>query len=659
MSEENFSGSAQITNEGIKKHFKNYEPVDALYELVWNSLDAKASTVEINIIHNDLDGLDQILVVDNGEGIDVKDQDNNFGKFNESSKKHDDDKHGSHGRGRLAFHRLCDDAIWFTSREGYHAKIEINSGSIKDYNGFYIEETDQHQALKSFESGTCVELINFAGKNLPKLGKILENFSREFGWYLALNENVRISINNKEVLIPPHELFEKSFNIEDHKFSAKVIRWEDRPSSEKSYNYLINGRGRVVQKELSKFNNKITFHTSAYVASDWIDQYDPDTLELSAEHQQNSYIYREIMKELLSFQREIYKAFLIKFVDEEIQKYDENGYFPSYSGLDANYAEWRKSNTKSVLKNIYVADPTIFNKIKEKQAKVLVRLLDVLLVSNENDALFDVLDGVLDLNSESIAALAEQMSRTTLENIISTIEVLQKRQLSVHKLREIIGVRYKEVLETPDLQKIIENNTWLFGPQYTTLGAEEDTFTRIARNLREQVKGIHDVESGDIFEDVEIKGANKQVDLFLARKIPTFDADGKEIFKCVIIEIKRPSVSLNKKHLQQLDDYAEILAKHPDFSSDKLRFELILVGRKISKEDIQIRQRLKSLKEKAEYGLVTDTDNMKCYVKDWFTIFDEFELSNNYLLGNLQTKLEDLTADPTVSMVKELQKEIA
>lgn len=39
MNEVKFSGSTQITNEGIKKHFKSYESVKALYELVWNSLE--------------------------------------------------------------------------------------------------------------------------------------------------------------------------------------------------------------------------------------------------------------------------------------------------------------------------------------------------------------------------------------------------------------------------------------------------------------------------------------------------------------------------------------------------------------------------------------------------------------------------------------------
>jgi len=80
-----------------------------------------------------------------------------------------------------------------------------------------------------------------------------------------------------------------------------------------------------------------------------------------------------------------------------------------------------------------------------------------------------------------------------------------------------------------------------------------------------------------------------------------------------------------------------------------------LIGRKISKDDVQIRQRMANLKDKSEYGLVSQGDRMKCYVKDWFTIFDEFALSNHYLLEKLNTKLGDLSVEETSELVAELQ----
>lgn len=82
-----FKGTANITDQGIKKHFKNYEPWQALFELVWNGLDAKASRIDINIESNNMDGLELIHVIDNGDGIDFHNFSDNFDRFNESLKK--------------------------------------------------------------------------------------------------------------------------------------------------------------------------------------------------------------------------------------------------------------------------------------------------------------------------------------------------------------------------------------------------------------------------------------------------------------------------------------------------------------------------------------------------------------------------------------------
>ncbi|WP_434567740.1 ATP-binding protein [Vibrio chagasii] len=652
-----FNGTAEITDEGVKKHFNKFEPEHATFELVWNGFDANATTININITSNDMQGIECLEIIDNGEGVDVTNLKSSFERFNESTKLNNDDKHGSQGRGRLAFHRMCASADWYTKRDGYDAKISIKASSIKKYQGNYLTPEEQNNALKPLKSGTCVSLTNFHKE--PTEESLLKRLSKEFGWYLALNPEKCIIVNGTKVGIPLHELHEKVFEVEDYTFTVKVIQWEEKPSSEKSHNYIVDGDNRIISKYLSKSNNKVSFFTSAYAFSIFFNDYDSEALELDPKGQSDKKIITKLLQKMTEFQRDIYKSYLRRFVDDEIERFENNGYFPEYRNVDLEYAEWRKGNTKKVVKDIYLADPQIFNRLNAKPAKILIRLLDKILVSNENDTLLEVLDGVLDLNSNVIQKLACQLKTTTFENIISTIEILQRRQQAIHKLREIMNHRFSEVLETPDLQKIIENNTWLFGPQYTTLGAEEDTFTSVAKNLRHKIKDIDLISDNDIDDGLEVEGVNRQVDLFLARKVPTYDMKGNQVYKCVIIEIKRPGVSLNKKHLQQVDDYCEIIAKHPAFNSEKMVFEVILIGRKLSKDDFQIKQRMNNLRDKSELGLVTYDDKIKCYVKDWYTIFDEFDLSNNYLLGTLNSKLESFTDNSTKELVSDLQEETA
>lgn len=281
--------------------------------------------------------------------------------------------------------------------------------------------------LHDIESGTCVELTHFQGSSLPTEEQLFDKLNVEFGWYLAINKARQILVNGIPIVIPSHDLHEREITASGIDFCVKVVRWDDKPSSEKSFNYLVDKHNKVIKKTLSKFSNKPNFYVSANVYSDWLDGYDPDDLAMSREHVEAEIIISKLTKLLTEFQREIYNDFLRKFADSELERFQKNGYFPDYKGVDKTYAEWRKGNTKSVIKEIYVADPSVFNNLNKKQAKIIVRLLDAILVSNENDSLFDVLDGMLDLDGESIDLFAKQLSKTTLENIVSTIESLQKR----------------------------------------------------------------------------------------------------------------------------------------------------------------------------------------------------------------------------------------
>ena len=158
-----------------------------------------------------------------------------------------------------------------------------------------------------------------------------------------------------------------------------------------------------------------------------------------------------------------------------------------------------------------------------------------------------------------------------------------------------------------------------------------------------------------IEDEATVEGANRQSDLFLARKILSHDSFGRQIYRCIIIEIKRPSIALNVKHLRQLDDYAGIIKKYPEFSSENMHFELILIGRRISSADIEIASRMESQISKGEIGLVSDNPRMKRYVLNWYTLLDGFELSNDFLLKNLKLKRESLSDLSKESLVESLQ----
>lgn len=648
----NFAGVAEIGNEGIKKHFENIDLWEPLFELVWNGFDAKAQNVAVVLSENDLRGVDKVAVLDDGEGIDYTKLPETFGRFNDSSKKADVALHGSHGRGRLAFHRVCRNAAWYTRSTKGDAVIEVNAATIKDYSGRVLVPALQCAMLQNKAHGTLVELCQFT-VNLPELDALREKFSIEFGWFLAVRPEKYLTVNEKTVTVPKNEVTSKTISINGYNFSVQVIRWESKPASEKSFTYLMNGKGELVYKVLSTLNNKPNFYTSVCVSSLWADKFSQhrDLLNQDA-HTPASRTWQKLLNELRKLTDSIYEEFLRKMAEKVVQGYEDAGYFPTYVGLDAVEKAWRQRYVRELIKQIYIADPQVFHKAAKKQLKIIIRLLDRISVSNENDALFEVLNGALDLSDESMKRLADQLQQTSLENIVASIEVLQRRALAVQKLRFVMNERYRTVLETPDLQQIIENNTWLFGPKYETIGAEEDSFTKVAKKLRDSTVGRSLVDEDDVEESGDLVGAQRQTDLFLARKLPTYDSRGQQIYKCIVIEIKRPAISLNKKHLRQLEDYADIIKKYPEFTSTKMHFELILVGRQISSADEQIKSRLNSLIPRGEQGLVSDDPRMKLYVLNWYSLLDSFELSNDFMLEHLKlkrAKLDDATKEELVA----------
>lgn len=657
MSNMDFSGSADITDEGIRKHFKTYDASRALFELVWNGFDAEAKSINITVSYNDLGGVDFITVLDDGKGIDFHHSENNFRKFNDSNKRGIADQHGSHGRGRLAFCKICNDATWYTRFNNDDAIIKINGANIKNFSGKRISAAEQIALVGSRGHGTYVELRNFKG-GFPQELALTNLLSDAFGWYLALNESRKLILNGVNIEIPEHQINTKTIFVAEELFNVNVIRWERQPSSEKSHIYLLSGSDKVVYKELSSLNNKVGFFASVCVVSSWANAFceSGESFLSGVINNPDSKTWKELNKQLSAFTQEVYEDFLRELADKRIDSYVEGGEFPEYKGVEPEYAKWKLNNIKGIVKTIFISDPSFVTSLKKKQRKVLISLLDKFSVSSENESLLDILESVLDLDQASLDRLAGHLKHNKLENIISSIEALQKRQIAALRLRELMVDHHKIVGETPDLQRIIESNTWLFGPQYETLGAEEHTFTKIAERFRQQVRE-QELEIGlDLEADATISGASRQVDLFLARKILERDSAGNQYYRCIVVEIKKPSISLNWKHLQQLDDYARILKSHPEFQSDSVKIELILIGRKISDADTEISGRIASHRSQNEPGLVMDDGKIKRYVKNWFSILDGFEITNNFMLKQLKVNRDMIESASKQELISNLQK---
>lgn len=656
-----------ITDGSIKKRFGAIPAWKMMSEYIWNGLDAGASNVNVTINLNELGGVESIEIHDNGEGIDFHNLDKNFDNWDDSSKKQVTLK-GSQGRGRYSFHKYATTATWYTRRNNQNARIEIDSSCITTYKFQPLDETEQIKDIITNGSGTSVFLSGITSEKsqkIPPLESIINSLSNEFGWKLIVCSDINISVNGTPLTPPQHKLFQDTINIDENKFSSSIIQWLNKPSGEKSYNYFRDLKDQQRHRSLTGFNYKNDFFISGYIQSEWFNNFQATAslnkdFFIDNEKTDGSKVLDKLLKELRKKTDEIYQKFLRERAAQLVDKFESKGYFPVYKWEKEADRLSRIEHTKKLVTSICIADPSAFNGLKAKQTKIIIALLDRLSTSSENGSLLEILENILDLDKDRLDEFASQISKSKLDHIISTIGHLQKCDLVVQKMKHLFKEHAKEVLETPDLQGIIEANTWLFGSQYTTIGAEEDDFSKTAKNLRNSDVEILDgdkISSSDLIEGATIEGAKGQVDLFLARKMITVDhSTHEEFIKCTIIEIKRPSVALNKKHLAQAERYAEVLTKHPAFNDERMRFDVVLVGTKISQNDTQIARRLKDLAGKGGAGLVSGADErIRVYVKSWSTIFNDFDVTHRSLLQKLKIQRDKLEYKSKTTLVDELQ----
>jgi len=656
--------TATISNESITKRFKSHKPYEVVSEYVWNGIDAKAKEVNIKLyFYNDeIQTVDKIDIIDNGDGIDFQNPDKNFDNWDSSSKDSFDEK-GSQGRGRFSFHKIATQATWYTCHHGEHAIISAFSQEIPDYSITPIAAHNQDSNVLKNMKGTCVSLTNITKKQaekIPRIEQLLKEFSLEFGWKLIIDNKLSIKVNSTDIKPPKHRLHTFDKEIDGHNFSISLIIWDEKPNKEKSYNYYYNSEIRYVYNDLTGLNYKNGFYLSAYITSSWFDNFNTSTnrtlsLYDDNESSPNSETFTKLKSFIKNESRRLYNEFIIEQADELVEDFENKGFIPTYKHEKEEEQRLRIEHTKNLIKSIHIAEPNTFNGLKSnKHKKILVALLDKITVSNENDSLLEVLEGVLDLTQEKLDTLANQIKRTKLDHIISTIEVLTKRSDTIEKLKYLFEMFSKDTKETPDLQKIIENNFWLFGAQYEIIGAEEDDFQKTSEKLLRTITNKDQIEIEDLVNsNLSLENIRCQTDLFLARKMITYTEEIGSHFKCTVIEIKRPSTVLNEKHLRQIEKYAAVINKHTGFNDPDMTFDIILVGCKISTDDYIIKQRLKDNRGKGHKGLVFGAESrIRGYVRTWAEIFNEFDITHKHLiiqLRNQRVKIESPTKDELVS----------
>ncbi|UUY01728.1 ATP-binding protein [Svornostia abyssi] len=125
----------KLTAEHLER-IGSTQPLTGLIELIWNALDADATEIEVKFGRNELDGIEDIRVTDNGHGMLASEIQEGFGAIGASRKQAQRTSpggramHGREGRGRYRAAGIGNRILWRTiaadpTQDGQHFRTTV------------------------------------------------------------------------------------------------------------------------------------------------------------------------------------------------------------------------------------------------------------------------------------------------------------------------------------------------------------------------------------------------------------------------------------------------------------------------------------------------------------------------------------------------------
>ncbi|RGM58034.1 ATP-binding protein [Bacteroides uniformis] len=626
-------GDKSIDNAGIPSDYKL-----AISEYIWNGFDAKATNVDIQFKPNEIGYISSFSISDNGEGINLSTIESTFGAFLDSQKRQTfqrtSEVKGKMGKGRFSFINFCSKAVWKTRYKQednsiLQYDITINEGD-KDY-----YETNNNQIIQQGNTGTEVFFYNL--KNISSSHFTHPSFSeflaQEFGWFLHLNKEKGYSISINGIAIDYEYLIAEDETITEHisdfEFEISYIRW-DKKIGDKFYYYYLNSNKYELGKELTSFNNNaINFFHSIYISSDYFDNFsfeEKPQPRIDNVKNQSDFVYKNLKKKLLSFLKEKEKKYVKESAANKlIADYEKNGILPRFR--DNKYDKERKQDLLNVIKEIYCIQPKIFKGLKKEQQQTCVGFLNLLLDTDERENILSILSGIVTLSEEERTQLAQTLRTTSLSRILRTIKMIKNRFEVVEQLKNLVFDLKKFATERNHIQVAIEENYWLFGEQFHLVSADE-TFEKALSNY------LYILDGNENEQQINSEERNRRPDIFMCRKHKIADNSdfSNMLEENVIVELKRPTVTIGKKQFRQIEDYLDLIKGEERFNSQMRSWKFFVVSNKV---DDFIKDQYKSFQDKNKRFLVHMKEQFEIYAMTWDDIFQLFEIKHRFLLDKL------------------------
>ena len=596
-------------------------PLGAIEELIWNALDADATEVCVRLTYTNLGALGRITVSDNGSGFTPKQCEEAFEKLGGSSKKHQTQSskgrmiHGKEGKGRIKAFKIGKSVTWKSCyKKGEELREFTVSGSYQNLLSFSMTD-DKPCSNKTQTTGVTVTIDSIDSNFSSVLNaSAAEKLTSKFAIYLLKYPGISITFDNQvvapEQLVDHRRIYPVSLDVEGKKFEAEldIIEWTCQ--TQRAI-YFCDKNGFSFEETAPSIQAP-GFNFTAHLRSDEIKELFNQGVFLSSGLDPATKLVLEPVRDVLRThfrERDSAKAqdIIALWKEEKIYPYQN---IQQESPVER--AERQVFDICALRMHEYIKD---FERTEKDNKRVMFRLLQEALTTNPR-SVQKILSEVLNLSQEDQDDFAQILERTKLSAVISATRIILDRLDFLDSLDPLLYGRYQKSLkERTQLQNILTEELWVFGEQYT-YGCTEKNLRNILISHLEHLgrdKLISDDAVGDVTDD---EGKQRRFDIMLHRTYTGLPSH----FSYLVIELKRPALTIGKKELGQISDYAYAISNNDRFDKDKTRWDFVLLGTKL--DDFARAKANPHDRAPGHYDTSPD-GKVNIYVKPWASVIQE------------------------------------
>lgn len=594
-----------------------HDPVGAVIELVWNSLDADAHRVTVRLLRNEADGVVGVTVEDDGHGISPEDVRTYFKRVGDSWKRSSrvsqGEKrplHGQAGQGRLRAFAVGNEITWTTVADDVTGKRRrsVVRARATSKDGFDCSEAD----ATDLPTGTLFEAVGLDNCNRLDTDKAFERVTRELAPYLMAQKSVEVRYDGRAV--DPDAEVERditlplTWQIDEGTFEAalRIIEW--RSGSDRSL--LLCDEAGVPVDEPDLRLPAPDFPFTAYVL--WADMPSHRNEWMIADLQSADTPLGGLLAAALDILEQHFDARRDERRRQQVEEWKRRETYPYKGEPQTEEEKVERAAFDVVATSIRRHIPT---KNKQQEGLTLGLLRDSLKQRPANVS--DLLDQFLGLPEDERDQLDRLLKRTGLSRVIQASTSVSNRLEFIAALELMVydPEANKLVGERDHLHKILENELWVFGEQFNQMISERGLSAALDRHL--ELLGTVRTDTAGV---KRLDGTSGRLDLLLSAATTEHDRN-----RHLVVELKAPKVTASEKELSQIKSYAKAVVADSRFANSATVWDFWLV---VTDVDDDVRQ--EATQRDRPRGLVFEPDlkaapdtKVRVWVRTWSEIIED------------------------------------